>query len=192
MNLSEIRDLALKLVNSYSADGVPLPASDIADFKLAFNDFLNTALNKWTERDKIETSLTIVQTSSDEGLILNPLPEDFSGINRVIFLDSYNNRKPFTDYTIESSNIVIDSDYDGTFYIYYNKRPMELVLDTDVPEIDSRYHRYLAYYCAGEWLFTTGSQSLGIVLLNRFDSFLTEMKPKIGDPGTGIINTSNW
>ena len=196
MNLGEIRNLALKLANSFSADGELLPPSDIADFKLAFNDFLNVAQAKFAEKDKIEAVVTITQLPLDVGveptLVLNPLPTDLVGINKVVFLDSYGNRGLFTDYSIEMNNIVISSDYEGTFSIYHYKRPVDLVLDTDVPQIKPENHRYLAYYCAGEWLFSTGTQNAGLVLLNRFDSFLTEMNPNIMDCGSGISNENGW
>jgi hypothetical protein len=196
LNLSQIRDLAYKLANTYSADGVVLAPSDTADIKLAFNDFVNTAQSKFAEKDKIEAVTTIVQTplpvDVEPSLVLNPLPSDLVGINKVIFLDNYGNRGQFTDYTIEMANIVINSDYEGTFFIYHYKRPVDLVLDTDVPQIKPEYHRYLAYYCAGEWLFSTGNQANGLVYLNRFDSFLTEMKPSIYDCGSGISNETGW
>jgi len=196
MNVGELRKLSLKLANSYSADGVELPASDISDFKLAFVDYLNTAQNKFSEKDKIEAVTTIVQAplavDVEPSLVLNPLPSDLVGINKVIFLDNYGNRGQFTNYTIEMANIVINSDYEGTFFIYHYKRPVDLVLDTDVPQIKLEYHRYLAYYCAGEWLFSTGNQANGLVYLNRFDSFLTEMKPSIYDCGSGISNETGW
>src|SRR5665254_4215 len=118
MNLSQIRDLALKLSNSYSADGILLPPADVSDFKLACTDFVNTAQNILAENDKIEEVLTITQVTSDVGYILNPLPTDLIGINKVIFADNYQHRIIFTDYTIENGNIVIDAIYDGTFSIY--------------------------------------------------------------------------
>jgi len=195
LNLSEIRDLTLKLANIYSADGVTLDLNDTADIRLAFVDYLNTAQNKFAERDKIEAILTIIQVGSNVGYILNPLPTDFIGVNKIIFVnssDDYKHRVLFSDYTIEKGNIVIDGVYDGTFTIYYWKTPTPLVLDTDVPEISSRFHNYLAYFCAGEWLFDTGSQAPGIVLLNRFDNFMNESRPNVGDSGTGIINSTGW
>ncbi len=196
MNVAELRKFSLKLANSFSADGVELPASDISDFKLAFLDFLNTAQEKFAEKDKIEDSTTIVQAPLDVGvdpsLVLNPLPDDFVEMNKVVFLDSYGNRGLFNDYSIEMENIVISSDYEGTFTIYYFKRPVDLVLDTDVPQIRPQHHRKLAYYCAGEWLFSTGTQNAGLVYLNRFDSFLTEMKPSVQDCGSGISNETGW
>lgn len=195
MNVGELRKLSLKLTNSYSADGVELAPSDIADHKLAFVDYLNTAQAKFSERDKIEAILTIIQVGSDVGYILNPLPTDFIGVNKIIFVDSsddYKHRILFTDYTIEKGNIVIDGVYDGTFTIYYEKIPTPLEIDTDVPEIRSMYHSYLAYFCAGTWLFTTGSQQSGIVLLNIFDSYLNEMKPNTGSCNDRIMNSTGW
>lgn len=191
MLVSEIRDLSLKLTNSYSSDGILLPTADIADFKLTFLDNLNTAQNKFAEKDKIEAVTTIVQVSSDDGDVLNPLPTDLIGINKVILLDSNKRRLPFADYTLEMGNIVIDSSYEGTFYIYYEKVPTLLVSDTDVPEIQGRFHQYLAYFAAGTWLFSNGKEQNGIMLLNMYDSFMSECEPN-NETGSGIINVSNW
>jgi len=191
MNLSQIRDLALTLANSYSADGILLEETEIADFKLAFPGFLNTAQNKFAEKDKIEAVFTLVQVSSDVGDVLNPLPTDFININKVIFLNSDNRRRLFNDYSEEMGNIVIDSSYEGSFFVYYNKRPDALVLDTDVPKIQSQFHSYLAYFCAGNWLFANGKQAEGLTLLNQFDFFLRECEPN-NETGSGIINVSSW
>lgn len=191
MNVDELRKLALKQSNSFSADGVELLPSDISDFKLTFLDFLNTAQNKFAEKDKIEDVFTIIQVSSDVGDILNPLPLDLIGINKVILLDSNNRRNLFNDYFEEDGNIVIDSNYEGTFFIYYYKKPTNLVLDTDEPEIDSRFHSYLSYFCSGSWLFSTGQQAQGLTYLNIFDNFLRECEPN-NDTGSGTINITRW
>jgi len=196
MNVSQLRDLTLKLINSFSSDGELIPPSDNADLKLAFNDFLNTAQKKFAEKDKIEGTQIIVQPPLDVGedatLKLNPLPTDLTEINKVIFLDSYGNRGVFTDYTIENGSIVIDTGYEGTFFIYYYKIPTDLVLDTDTPQIKEQYHNYLAYYCAGEWLMASGQQTDGIVRLNQFDSFLNEIIPNTDDSSNGITNDTGW
>lgn len=191
MNLSQIRDLALKLSNSYSADGILLPPSDVSDFKLACADFVNTAQNLLAKYDKIEEILTIIQLTSDVGYILNPLPTDLIGINKVIFLDNYKHRTLFTDYTIEKGNIVIDGIYDGTFSIYYFKLPTDLVLDTDIPEANPSYHSYLAYYVAGEWLMSTGKESQGIIRLNQFDNYISNIRATINE-SNGILNSTGW
>jgi hypothetical protein len=191
MNVGELRVLVKKLINSFSSEGQLLAVSDNADLDLVVVDFLNTAQNKFSEKDKIESSFAIVQVSSDAGDIMNPLPIDLISINKVMFIDSNNRRRLFADYNEEGNNIVIDSNYEGTFLIYYHKRPDLLISDDDVPEIDERFHSYLAYYPAGEWLFSTGKQSEGIVLLNRFDSFMRECEPN-NDTGSGLINVTGW
>lgn len=191
MNVEKIRNIALKLVNSYSSDGTVLTDSDIADFKLAFVDNLNTAQNKFAEKDRIEDVLTIIQASSDNGDVLNSLPVELIGINKVIFLNSNNRRKLFNDYSEEAGGIIIPSNYEGTFFVYYYKNPTPLALDTDEPEINSRFHSYLAYFCAGIWLTSTGQQAQGITYLNIFDNFLRECEPN-SDTGSGIINVSKW
>ena len=61
MNLGEIRDLAYKLADIYSSEGDVLPSADTADAKLAMTDFINTAQNKWAEKEKIETVYSISQ-----------------------------------------------------------------------------------------------------------------------------------
>jgi len=191
LNLSEIRDLSLALINSLSAEGTRLEESDIADLKFAFPGFLNTAQTKFAEKDKIEDVLPIVQVSSDVGDILHPLPTSLISINKVIFLNSNGRRRPFSDYSEEMGNIVIDSSYEGSFFIYYNKRPTPLVLDTDLPSIQPQFHQYLAYFCAGTWLFSTGKEQNGIIYLNMFDGFLHECEPN-NETGSGLINQSSW
>jgi len=302
MNLAEIRDLALSLANSFSADGEPLPLSDTADFRLAFNAFLNTAQNKFAEKDKIEavypitqnpipnllnvySSFNIVQhleadievsaigaksyyfevdgncvvyleesisgvwtnlatltivgisgfteykglitpssttnivrmrftgpypfnirrtalygytfaSSSDvpkfQPYIKYPLPSDYVSMNKVVQNSDDRLHATLIDYSIEKKNIVINYYYIGSFDVLYFKRPAKLVIDTDEPEIQEQNHAYLAYFAAGTWLFSTGSQQNGLVLLNQFDSFLTEIRPTIDEQNGTIENFSNW
>jgi hypothetical protein len=54
------------------------------------------------------------------------------------------------------------------------------------------YHNYLAYFAAGEWLLATGETKQGIVLLNRFDAFLSEMKPNTDGSSNEILNVTGW
>ena len=313
MILSQIRDLALSLANSLSADGTRLPDSDVSDFKFAFNSFLNTAQNKFAEKDKIEaiysvtqnpipnllrgsttydntlavddafditqhldadiifsaigaksyyfevdkfstvyieesisgvwTNLATVNTPSTvtsftpySGLItpsniLNsvrmrfsgafpynlrraalygytfssiadippftpymkyPLPIDYLSLNKIIENSDERLHRTFIDYSIEKRNLLINYSYTGSFDLYYFKYPTPLVLDTDSPEIQSQYHGYLAYFVAGTWLFTTGQQTNGIVLLNMFDSFLQEITPPIDEHNGTIANYTGW
>ena len=302
MILSEIRDLTLKLVNMYSSDGTQLATSDTADIRLAFNAFLNTAQNKFAERDKIEAIYSIVQnpitnllgdtdsfdivqhldtdiiysavgvksyylevdkpcsiyfeesiggvwanltTLTITGIVgftgykglLTPsnvlntvrvrfsgsyvynlrnialyaytfasvadisqfkswisysLPTDYIGVSRIIYNGDDRRRTILTDYYVDKRNFKVRYGVVGSFDIYYYKQPTLLVLDTDVPEIQPQFHNYLAYYCAGEWLFTTGQQAQGLVLLNRFDAFLVEMKPNIDGSSNEIENDTGW
>lgn len=302
MILSEIRDLALSLANSLSADGTRLPDSDVSDFKFAFNAFLNTAQNKFAEKDKIEAvysvtqnpipnllgdttafdivqhlgtdiiysvlgarsytlevdkpcpiyfeenidgvwinlaTLTIVGVTSFteyKGLlspsnVLNEvrmrfsgayvynlrrvalyaysfatasdvpqfkpwnsyaLPNDYISTNRIVYNGDNRQRAILTDYYVDKKNFMVKRDVVGSFDLYYFKQPTTLILDTDTPEIQSQFHSYLAYFCAGTWLLTTGSQANGITLLNIYDNFLNEMKPSIDGSSNEIANDTNW
>ena len=302
MNLGQIRDLSLKLINSYSADGQPLPLSDTADFRLACNDFINTAYFKAIQYDHIEaifsitqnpvpnllnvyTSFNLVQHLDEDitvsatgaksyyfevdypaqvyieesidgvwtnlativvtgitsftpysGLITPsnvantvrirfsgsypynirrtalygytfasasdvpkfqpyvsyPLPADYISLNKIVQNSDDRLHQTVIDYSIEKRNLVINYFYKGSFDVYYFKRPALLVLDADVPEIQEQNHNYLAYFSAGTWLFSNGQQAQGIVLLNQFDSFMTETTPTIDEVNSSIINANNW
>jgi len=302
LNLGEIRDLALKLANSYSADSELLPLSDTGDFRLAFNDFLNTAQNKFAEKDKIEavhpitqnpipnllniySSFNLVQHLDadievsaigvksyyfevDKGCVVHleesidgvwtnlstltitgisgfteykglvtpssatntvrmrfsgsypynirrtalygytfasaadvprfqpyikyELPSDYIALNKVVQNSDDRLHSTLIDYSIEKKNLVINYFYTGSFDVLYFKRPTKLVLDTDEPEIQEQNHNYLAYFAAGTWLFSTGSQAQGLTLLNIFDSFMTESSPTIDEQNNTIENYSGW
>lgn len=302
MNLSEIRDLAYKLANSYSADGQILPASDVADYKLAFNDFLNTAYYKAIQYDPVETVFSITQNSipnllnvydsfnlvqhldadyivsaigvksyyfevdhpcsvyleeSIDGVWVNlatvvvtgttsftpysglitpsniantvrmrfsgsypynirrtalygyafasvadipkfqpyisyPLPSDYIRLNKLVQNSDDRLHQTMIDYSIEKRSLVLNYFYSGSFDAYYFKRPNPLVLDTDTPEIQIQNHNYLAYFAAGQWLFSNGQQQNGIVLLNLFDGFMREITPAIDEVNSSIVNANNW
>jgi len=300
LNLGQIRDLAYKLTDTYSSDGIVLPAADTADAKLAMTDFINTAQYKFAERDKIETlysvtqnpitnllgddfnieqhldddiiyeadsaksygfevdhpatvyveeetatdvwttllTLTLTPTSFTEytGLItasdtanairlrfsgsyiynirrvalyaytfastsdipqFKPwheytLPTGYISTNRIVYNGDDQRRDIYTDYYIDMKKLMVKHDVVGSFDIYYFKQPTALVADDDIPEIQLQFHPYLAYYAAGEWLFSTGSRTPGLVLLNRFDSFLAEMKPNTDGSSNRIENVNNW
>ncbi|MDP4158142.1 MAG: hypothetical protein Q8911_00050 [Bacillota bacterium] len=302
MNLGQIRDLTLKLVNSYSADGVQLPLSDTADIRLAFNDFLNTAYNKAIQYDPVEAVFSITQNPIpnllnvydsfnlkqhlDEDIIVSaigvkayyfevdhpanvyleeningvwinlatvvvtgiasftaysglitpsniantvrmrfsgsypynirrtalygytfassadipkfqpyisyPLPSDYIRLNKLVQNSDNRLHQTMIDYSIEKRSLVINYFYSGSFDAYYFKRPDPLVLDTDVPEIQVQNHNYLAYFAAGQWLFSNGQQANGIVLLNLFDGFMREITPAIDEVNSSIVNANNW
>jgi len=97
-----------------------------------------------------------------------------------------------TDYSIEKRSLVINYFYEGGFDAYYFKRPNPLVLDTDEPETQLQNHAYLAYFAAGQWLFSNGQQTDGIVLLNYFDGFMKEISPTIDEVNASIENSNNW
>lgn len=302
MILSEIRDLAYKLANSYSADGQILLASDVADYKLALNDFLNTAYFKSLQYDPVEAVFSITQNTipnllnvydsfnlkqhlSDDvivsatgvksyyfevdhpcsvfleesigGVWINlatvvvtgitsftaysglvtpsniantvqmrfsgsypynirrtalygytfasvtdvpkfmpyvsyPLPSDYIRLNKLVQNSDDRMHQTMIDYSIEKRNLLINYFYSGSFDAFYFKRPNPLVLDTDVPETQIQNHNYLAYFAAGSWLFSTGQQANGIVLLNQFDGFMREITPTIDEVNSSIVNANNW
>lgn len=105
MNLSQIRDLALKLINSYSADGITLPLSDTADFRLACNDFINTAYYKAIQYDPIEAVFSITQNAIPN--LLNV----YSSFNLVQHLDA--------DYIVSATGVksyYLEVDHPATIY----------------------------------------------------------------------------
>lgn len=106
MNLGQIRDLTLKLVNSYSSDGVTLPLSDTSDIRLAFNDFLNTAYFKAIEFDKIESVYSFTQN------VIPNLLNVYSSFDLVQHLD--------TDYIVSAIGVksyTLEVDHPATIYI---------------------------------------------------------------------------
>lgn len=90
MNLSEIRDLAYKLANTYSADGQLIPLSDNADARLAMTDFINTGYYKSLQFTPVEAVYSITQKSIPN--LLNM----YSSFNLVQHLD--------TDYTVTATS----------------------------------------------------------------------------------------
>jgi hypothetical protein len=303
MILSDIRNLAYKLANMYSADGQILPASDVADANLAMTDFINTGYMKAIQYDPIESVMSITQNTipnllnaydsfnikqhldadyivsaigvksyyfevdhpatvlieeSIAGIwtnlatitvpigttsftpysglvtpsnILNtvqvrfsggfpynlrrtalygytfasvadipkfqpyvsyPLPADYIRLNKVVQNSDDRLHQAMSDYTIEKRSILINYFYTGSFDLFYFSRPAPLVLDTDTPLIQLQNHSYLAYFCAGQWLFSTGQQAQGLTLTNMWDAFMREITPAIDEVNGSIQNYSGW
>jgi len=302
LNLSEIRDLAYKLANSYSADGVLLPLSDVIDMKMALTDFINTAYFKSIQYDPIESVYSITQNcipnllntyssfnivqhlSDDYGVSANgvrsyyfeidhpatvlieeniagtwtslatinatgitsfteykglvtpsnianevrlrfsgsypynirrvalyayafasvddipkfqpyvryTLPADYISLNRIIQNSDDRLRQQMLDYSIEKKSLLINYYYNGSFDAYYASRPTPLSLDTDSPQTRLENHSYLAYFAAGQWLFSSGQQAQGLTLINMFSSFMTETMPTIDEQNNTIENYSGW
>lgn len=106
MNLGEIKNLALKLINSYSADGTTLPVADNADFNLAVVDFINVAYYKAIEYDKVPAVYSFTQ---------NPIP------NLLNKYDAFNITQHLaTDLTYSETGAkayYFEVDGQGTVYI---------------------------------------------------------------------------
>lgn len=302
MNLGQIRDLAYKLANTYSADGQVLPPSDTADAKLAIIDFINTGYMKSLQYDPVESVMSITQNMipnllnvydsfnlkqhlSDDVIVsatgaksyyfevsgnatvyieesingvwtnlatlnitantgftpysglltpsspLNmvrlifsglypysirrtalyaytfatvddipkfmpyvsyPLPVDYVRLNKVVQNSDDRLHQNMSDYSIEKKSILINYFYTGSFDLFYFCRPDPLVLDTDIPRTRLENHSYLAYFAAGSWLFSTGQQAQGLVLLNQYDAFMNETTPAIDEVNGTIENYSGW
>lgn len=106
MNLLELKNLALKLINSYSADGTTLPVADNADFQLAIVDFINVAYFKAIDYDKIPAVYSFTQ---------NPIP-NLLGTDTAFNLTQH----LATDLTYEAAGAkayYFEVDGQGTVYI---------------------------------------------------------------------------
>ena len=106
MNLGEIRDLAYKLANTYSADGQLIPLSDNADARLAMTDFINTGYYKSLQFTPVESVYSITQKGIPN--LLNM----YSSFNLVQHLDE--------DYTVSATgakSYYFEVDKDCVVYI---------------------------------------------------------------------------
>lgn len=139
MTLLEIKNLALKLINSYSADGTTLPVADNADFQLAIVDFVNVAYYKAIEYDKIPAVYSFTQ---------NPIPnllEKFTAFNVTQHLA--------TDLTYEVAGAkayYFEVDGQGTVYVEENIAGVWTTLATiTVPGTVTSFTAYSGLITAG-------------------------------------------
>lgn len=168
--LQDLQNLTLKLINSYSSDGQLLSVSDNADLLLLVNDYLNIAYLEFAQIDKVMSSKDYLLTDG----ILRPdgITSQFTLPSN--FLEVYKLEYPvinseIDDYSIRGNLLLVPVNQDNLITLWYYKLPDRLSLLTDIPEIRSQYHDYLAYYASGTWLLTTGNQSAGIDLLTLYD-----------------------
>lgn len=140
MNVGELRDLALKLVNDYSADGQVLPTPDTADFRLAIVDFLNVAYYKAIEFSKIEAVHRITH---------NPVPNllhKYDSFDMLQHLDE--------DIMVEATgakSYYFEIDGEATVYVEERIGDTWTVLDTiTVPNTVSGFTAYRGLITASD------------------------------------------
>jgi hypothetical protein len=106
LTLLELKNLALKLINSYSADGTTLPVADNADFNLSIVDFINVAYYKAIDYDKIPSVYSFTQ---------NPIPNllsMYTAFNITQHLDA-----DLTYEAIGAKAYYFEVDGQGTVYV---------------------------------------------------------------------------
>ena len=111
------------------------------------------------------------------------LPSDFWQLENILFLST--NSKRFTEfihYTFRDGTLFIPRSFKGEFRVNYFKKPVALVEDADVPEIDSKYHHLIAQYVAAMVLVSRGETSKGTQLRNFYEVELYRIN---GDDGSG-------
>jgi len=119
LNVSELRKLVKKIINSYSADGEILPLSDNADVDLVIVDHLNTAYYKAIEFDKIESVYSFTQNAIPNLLSV------YESFNLLQHLDQ--------DLTISATGVksyTFEIDHPATIYIEENIGGVWTNLDT--------------------------------------------------------------
>ena len=167
--LLDLQNLTLKLINSYSSDGVPLVIADNADILQLVNDYLNIAYYEFAHLDKIMVSkdyTTADETIRPDGVTKQyALPTDYLDFYRL----EYNTiDQEITDFAIRGTLLLSKTTTDPLTFWYF-KLPDRLSTSTDIPLIRAQYHDYLAYYPAGKWLHQNGRQADGIDLLIMFE-----------------------
>jgi len=167
--LLDLQNLTLKLINSYSSDGVPLVIADNADILQLVNDYIGIAYYEFAHLDKIMTSkdyTTADETIRPDGVTKSYiLPTDYLDFYRL----EYNMiDQEIKDFDIRGNLLLAKTTTDPITFWYY-KLPDRLSLATDIPLIRSQYHDYLAYFPAGKWLHQNGRQADGIDLLIMFE-----------------------
>ena len=167
--LLDLQNLTLKLINSYSSDGVPLVIADNADILQLVNDYLNIAYYEFAHLDKIMVSkdyTTADETIRPDGVTKQyTLPTDYLDFCRL----EYNTLdQEITDFDIRGNLLFAKTTTDPLTFWYY-KLPDRLSLATDIPLIRPQYHDYLSFYAAGTWLRQNGRAADGIDIMVLYD-----------------------
>lgn len=174
MKLSDVKSMALKLVNLYSEDGVQISTQDNADFLNKMNQYINAAQMELCRVAKIPATTAITLTKAAAGaeaIIKKTLPADFMDIHNVKL-----GLKPFKYFKIDNmKNLYISNEYAGTLDVNYYKYPTEIIdttADTTELEIDKDAQPLVPYYVAS-LLCAEDNRDLSMRLLSMYNDKLT-------------------
>jgi len=190
--LQDLQNLTLKLINSYSSDGIPLVVADNADILQLVNDYLNIAYYEFAHLDKIMVSKDY--TAADETIRPDGVTKSY--ILPADYLDFYKFEyntidQEITDFDIRG-NLLLAKTTTDPITLWYYKLPDRLAILTDIPLIRAQYHDALAYFPAGKWLHQNGRQADGIDLLVLYNDAKDAVIPARNKGIKKIRNVTGW
>jgi hypothetical protein len=165
MNLSQIKNMAIKLMDEYSLSGTRESGELTLDYSNKFNTFIDMAQQEITDHCGIYASATIntITTTpalTQSGYSFYSLPDDMKDF-RYCVVDNWPNH--FNDFEVENGLFKINTAYNNSTFVLHYYKYAETIDDTtpDTHELEvDRYTQYaIPYYVAGMCL-ASGSEDL--------------------------------
>lgn len=149
MTLSQIKELAVKLIDEYSNNA---NLTDDEDIRLKLNGLCNLGQIELSLIKKIKRTYEFSIDEETEGYNVITLPEDFMEENRLRFYPSNNS---ILSYYIQDNKLKIAGNCLGNFEFEYFANPQEITEETSDDyelEIDLIAQQVLPYYVASDIL----------------------------------------
>ncbi len=150
MTLSQIKELAVKLIDEYSNNS---NLTDDEDIRLKLNGLCNLGQIELSLIKKIKKTyeFSIDEESETEYNVI-ALPENYMEENRMRY---YSSNGSLLNYYIQDNKLKIHKDCLGNFEFEYFAKPQEITNETDDGyelEIDLEAQQVLPYYVASDIL----------------------------------------
>lgn len=149
MTLSQIKELAVKLIDEYSNNA---NLTDDEDIRLKLNGLCNLGQIELSLIKKIKRTYEFSIDEETEGYNVITLPEDFMEENRLRY---YSSNDSILSYYIQDNNLKIAGNCLGNFEFEYFAKPQEITEETEDDyelEIDLIAQQVLPYYVASDIL----------------------------------------
>ena len=150
MTLSQIKELAVKLIDEYSNNA---NLTDDEDIRLKLNGLCNLGQIELSLIKKIRKTYTFsIDEEGETEYITKTLPEDYMEENRLRY---YSSNGALLRYYIQDNKLKIHKDCLGDFEFEYFAKPTEIDEDTSDDyelEIDLIAQQVLPYYVASDIL----------------------------------------